>query len=226
MRIGHQIDLRMLLTTGGCDMTRRSIAKRAALAGTAALWIVLVGGRRDALHADDKSAGEGGCGPAASQARALVEALEGRVHAAEADLTKARELLTTLEGVPMPAAGAEEVDTGAVEGVWRIVGINGNGRGGDFEKAPYDEYKIMTAGHYLWLSFDPRNGAVLRSGGGTYAIQDGVYTAHVDYSNAPDLKAVTGQEYKGTCRLDGKRWYHYGKMTNGAVFDELWERVH
>jgi hypothetical protein len=32
-------------------------------------------------------------------------------------------------------------------------------------------------------------------------------------------------DYDGTCRLDGKLWYHYGRMPNGAVFDERWERV-
>ncbi len=93
-------------------------------------------------------------------------------------------------------------------------------------KPPYDEYKIMTAGHYLWLSFDPHSGKVLRSGGGTYTLDGENYTGHVDYSNADDLRAVVGLGYSGTCRLEGKRCYHYGRMTNGATFDELWERVH
>jgi hypothetical protein len=84
----------------------------------------------------------------------------------------------------------------------------------------------MTAGHYLWLSFNPQTGAVVRSGGGTYSLKDGVYTAHIDYSNAPDLQALVGQVYTGKCRLEGKKYYHYGHVTNGAEFDELWERVH
>jgi hypothetical protein len=147
-----------------------------------------------------------------------VKELEARVQAAEAELKKAKELLA--------AAQAAQNNTQSLEGVWRIVSINGNRPGGIFVKPPYDEYKIMTAGHYLWLSFDPDTGNVLRSGGGTYALDGETYTAHVDFSNANDLRAVAKQEYKGTCRLDGKRWYHYGTMTNGAVFDELWERVH
>lgn len=149
---------------------------------------------------------------------ARVEELEGRIQAAEAELKKARELLAAIR--------ASSQDTGRLEGVWRIVSINGNRPGGTFVKPPYDEYKIMTAGHYLWLSFDPETGKVLRSGGGTYTLDGEHYTAHVDYSNADDLRAVAGLEYRGTCRLEGKRWYHHGTMTNGAVFDELWERVH
>ena len=83
----------------------------------------------------------------------------------------------------------------------------------------------MTAGHYLWLSFNPQSGVVVRSGGGTYSLKDGVYTACVDYSNSRDLQAIVGQVYSGTCRLDGKLWYHNGTMPNGAGFDELWRRV-
>jgi hypothetical protein len=48
---------------------------------------------------------------------------------------------------------------------------------------------------------------------------------HVDYSNATDLRAVASQEYAGTSRFDGKRLFHFGTMTNGATFDELWEKV-
>jgi hypothetical protein len=159
------------------------------------------------LHADDK--------PSADD---RVKDLEERVRAAEFELKKAKELLSAIRSTSNT--------TKSLEGVWRIVSIDGNRPGGTFVKPPYDEYKIMTAGHYLWLSFDPGTGKVLRSGGGTYTLDGEDYTAHVDYSNAEDLRGVAGQEYKGKCRLDGKRWYHYGHMTNGAVFDELWERVH
>jgi len=147
-----------------------------------------------------------------------VKELEERVRAAEAELKKAEELLVAIRD-------AEKDDAAALEGVWRIVSINGNRPGGAFVKPPYDEYKIMTAGHYLWLSFKPDTGQVLRSGGGSYAVKGDQYTARVEYSNASDLKAIKGLEYKGTCRLEGSRCYHYGTMSNGAVFDELWEKV-
>ena len=67
--------------------------------------------------------------------------------------------------------------------------------------------------------------ASIRSGGGSYSVKGQDYTARVDYSNASDLKAIKGVEYKGTCRLEGARCYHYGTMSNGAVFDEVWEKV-
>jgi hypothetical protein len=170
--------------------------------------------------------------PGVAEARALVALLEARVQAAEANLKQAKELLAKLEGTEKPAPTARPVrdDRSAVadkrlEGVWRIVSIDGN-YGGEFRKPPYDEYKIMTAGHYLWLSFDPETGKVLRSGGGTYSLKGEKYTAHIDYSNSVDLRAVVGQDYTGTCKLEGKRWYHYGRVPSGGVFDELWERVH
>jgi hypothetical protein len=167
-----------------------------------------------------------------AEARALVTALEARVRLAEGDLNQAKDLLARLErrGNAAPSAPSalgelsESADT-QLEGVWRIVSIGGH-FGDEFRKPPYDEYKIMTAGHYLWLSFDPETGEVIRSGGGTYTLDGDRYAARVDYSRSDDLKAVVGQEYSGTCKVDGNKCHHYGHMPNGAVFDELWERVH
>jgi hypothetical protein len=168
-----------------------------------------------------------------AEARALVNALEAKLRSTEASLKKAKEVLAQLEGAgqaaekPITKNDALPADDEGklLEGVWRIVGIGGN-ESGVFQKPPYDEYKIMTAGHYLWLSLDPDTGKVIRSGGGVFTLKDGKYTAHIECSNAPDLQGVIGQDYTGTCKLDGKRWYHFGKVPSGGVFDELWERVH
>jgi hypothetical protein len=198
------------------------IRGRCVTLGAVALCALLHSGDQGSLHADDKSSIT--AQPGVAEAQSLVRALEARARAAQEDLAEAKELLARLEGSPKTVAAADE--TASLEGVWRIEGIGGNRNGGNFSKPPYDEYKIMTAGHYLWLSFNPQSGEVVRSGGGTYSLKGGVYTARVDYSNAQDLQAITGQEYKGTCRLEGKLWYHDGNMTNGASFDELWRRVH
>src|SRR5215472_14826720 len=48
----------------------------------------------------------------------LVKELEGRVQAAEAELAKAKELLAAIR--------ASSQDTRSLEGVWRIVSIDGN----------------------------------------------------------------------------------------------------
>jgi hypothetical protein len=202
-------------------MSGRMCGRWLALAAVGLCGFVL-SGDQGYLRADDESSRA--VQPGVAEARSLVKVLEVRARAAEEDLAKAKELLVSLEGLGASAGGKDE--TASLEGVWRVEGIGGNRSGGEFAKPPYDEYKIMTAGHYVWLSFNPQSGEVVRSGGGTYSLNNGVYTARVDYSNATDLEAITGQVYKGTCRLDGKLWYHNGTMPNGAVFDELWRRVH
>jgi hypothetical protein len=188
---------------------------------------------RGGARATETSQGKPADDQALAEARALVRTLEARLRSTEVSLGKARELVADLEGKPIAAgpvkagavADSDEDDTNRVEGVWRIVGVNGHASG-EYRKPPYDEYKIMSAGHYLWLSFNPDTGEVVRSGGGTYSIKGGVYTARIECSNSADLRAVAGGEYKGTCRIDGKKWYHYGSVPSGAGFDELWERVH
>jgi hypothetical protein len=194
------------------------------------LLLVLERGR---ARANETSPSKAADDQALVEARAVVKTLEARLRSTEASLGKARELVANLEGKPITVgpvkagaiADSDEDDTNSVEGVWRIVGVNGH-TSGEYRKPPYDEYKIMSAGHYLWLSFDPETGEVVRSGGGTYRIKGGVYTARIECSNSADLRAVAGGEYKGTCRIDGKKWYHFGSVPSGAGFDELWERVH
>jgi hypothetical protein len=162
-------------------------------------------------------------------ARKEVERLEAHLRATETSLAKARARLATLEFGDKGRA-AEVVDAFGnpvdkkLEGVWRIVGINGHNQG-EFQKPPYDEYKIMSGGHYLWLSFRPGTGDVLRSGGGVYTLKDGEYKARIECSNSPDLLSIMGKEYSGRCMIDGDKWYHNGKVPNGAPFDEVWRRV-
>jgi hypothetical protein len=207
--------------------TGRRVALVIGLGAGFALVIVLLAASRGRAQATEKP------GATLAEARARVEALEAQLRATEANLKKAKELLARLEGgenpspkeEPKKGVDAGEDQTDLVEGVWRIVGINGN-PSGNFQKPPYDEYKIMSGGHYLWLSFSPETGKVLRSGGGEYSIKDGKYTAHIECSNSDDLLAIAGLKYQGTFKLDGKKWYHFGRVPNGAVYDELWERVH
>jgi hypothetical protein len=192
---------------------------------------------------------------AVATARALVGQLEARARSAEENLKQARQLLAGLEGgatrvvarrnshveislgsddglvdgrplrILRGAAARNEVNGGNdLEGVWRLVGLNGH-ETGVYRDAPYAEYKIMGAGHYLWMSYAPDTGEIRRIGGGNYTSKDGNYTAHVECSNAEDLRGIIGQEYKFTYRLDGKKWHLFGPMPNGAVVDELWERV-
>jgi hypothetical protein len=197
-----------------------------------ALGVVLLGIERARARATERSETERKVDERVVEARAMVEVLEAKLRSTELSLKKAKDLLAQLEGggqlalnaTPRNDAKPEEDEGKLLEGVWRIVGIGGN-EGGEFRKAPYDEYKIMTAGHYLWLSFNPETGEVIRSGGGVYTLKDGKYTARIEGSRSPDLQAVIGQEYKGTCKLDGKKWYHFGSVPSGGVFDELWERV-
>lgn len=202
---------------------RKRRALWAGLGVATALAIVTFGVGRGRAQPPEKPA------TGVAEARALVAALEVQLRDARDNLNRARELLARLEADGKAGAGkdanAVEDQTDLVEGIWRITGINGNA-GGEFQKPPYDEYKIMSAGHYLWLSFDPETGKVLRSGGGAYSIKKGNYTARIEFSNSEDLRALVGQEYQGSFRLEGKKWYHHGTVPNGAVFDELWERVH
>jgi len=182
------------------------------------------------VRADDDAPDQAKTKAEIEDAKKEVERLESHFRAAETSLAKARARLASLSAAARVAV-PELLDAFGnppdkkLEGVWRIVGINGHNQG-EFQKPPYDEYKIMSGGHYLWLSFRPGTGEVLRSGGGVYTLKDGAYTARIECSNSPDLLSIMGKEYSGRCMIDGDKYYHNGHVPNGASFDEVWQRVH
>ena len=40
-----------------------------------------------------------------------------------------------------------------------------------------------------------------------------------------DFEVIRGKPQSFRCKVEGSRWHHEGKLSNGLTIDEVWERV-
>lgn len=80
--------------------------------------------------------------------------------------------------------------------------------------------KILNDTHWMFIRQSAQEFVFAQ--GGTYRLEDGVYTEIVGYSAEP---GNIGSEYVFECRLEGDSlWHHKGDL--GSMFvDEVWRRV-
>jgi len=121
---------------------------------------------------------------------------------------------------PKIAADARDMLTG----VWRVKGERYAGEK-EYRDVPYVQYKFLADGRFLWASYDRGTGEVLRTAGGTYVVKGDKYVERIEYANAEDLRGMIGVYLEFTLTVKDGKWRHTGKVPNGAVVDELWERA-
>jgi hypothetical protein len=76
----------------------------------------------------------------------------------------------------------------------------------------------------MWVSYD-RDGKAWRTAGGGYTVEQAVYEETPAYGTGSDFKIIKGKAQTFTWKLDGNKWLHTGKLSNGLTIDEVWERV-
>jgi hypothetical protein len=127
-----------------------------------------------------------------------------------------------------PQARATQANTAdaksPIEGAWKVVGVKAEGQD-DYQKVDYNQYKLVTNGHFIWAASDPNSGAMLNAAGGTYTIEKNQYTERIQYAQTYDLRALVGKDQKFTWKVEGDKWFHTGTLSSGQQIDELWERV-
>jgi hypothetical protein len=107
-------------------------------------------------------------------------------------------------------------------GTWKLVSAKYGGNESNLPQTA-TTLKHITPTHYMWLTYS-EDGAISRGAGGTYTLEGGEFTQMGQFGVASTFPLVKGTNtYK--CKIDGKKWYHTGKLANGLTIDEVWERV-
>jgi len=120
-----------------------------------------------------------------------------------------------------PAAGATaraapRPPTCRVDGTWELASVSVDGK--ERALSGYQQRKILTGGHFMWLGQAARRDTILRrtvadslrattvlGGSGSYTVSGSAYTERLDYFYDPN---GIGQTVPATCRVDGEYWYH------------------
>lgn len=108
-------------------------------------------------------------------------------------------------------------------GTWKMVSAK---YGGQESKLPegVTMVKHVTATQFMWASYD-KDGKVTRAAGGDYTLKGEVYEETPEYGISSDFDLIKGKAQKFKWKVEGKRWYHNGELSNGLTIEEVWERV-
>lgn len=108
-------------------------------------------------------------------------------------------------------------------GTWKLVSAKYGGQDFVFEEG-ITTLKHVTPTQFMWASFD-KTGKVTRSAGGDYTLEGEVYEETPEYGISSDFDEIKGKAQVFKWKLEGNKWYHKGKLSNGLTIEEVWERV-
>ncbi len=78
--------------------------------------------------------------------------------------------------------------------------------------------KIITDGTFIWYNYDKENKNVIAMGGGSYELEGGSYTEHIEFYHPPGQN-MEGAAIPFRCEVNGDEWHHAGYI-NDREFDE------
>jgi ketosteroid isomerase-like protein len=108
-------------------------------------------------------------------------------------------------------------------GSWKLVSAKSGGQLIEFPPGT-TILKHVTPTHFVWVHYD-RNGQITQAGGGSYVLDGTRYDETPEYGLGEGVQPLLGKRQSFTARVEGNRWYHGGQESNGAVIEEIWERM-
>jgi hypothetical protein len=118
--------------------------------------------------------------------------------------------------------GAEKSDNKLV-GTWKLTSAKYGGNEFKFPEG-MTMLKHVTPTQFMWATYDPE-GKVTRAAGGAYKVTGEVYEETPEYGISSDFDVIKGKAQTFKWKVDGNKWYHNGKLSNGLTIDEEWERI-
>jgi hypothetical protein len=107
-------------------------------------------------------------------------------------------------------------------GTWKLVSAK---YGGEEVKFPEGSttLKHVTPTHFTWLTYE-QDGKMVRCAGG-YTLKGEEYVETPEYGMSQDFETIKGKAQTFKCSIEGNKWHHDGKLSNGLTIEEVWERV-
>jgi hypothetical protein len=108
-------------------------------------------------------------------------------------------------------------------GTWKLVSGKYGGQEFKFPEGS-THIKHVTPTQFMWATYD-KDGVVSRAAGGTYTLKGETYEELPEYGLSSDFDLIKGKAQTFTWKVEGNKWYHNGKLSNGQTIEEVWQRV-
>jgi hypothetical protein len=117
----------------------------------------------------------------------------------------------------------EDAAAGKLVGTWKLVSAKYGGRESDLPNL-LTTLKHMTPAQYMWVSYD-KDGKVIRTAGGPYTFKGETMESTPEYGMSADFEVIRGKRQSYTVKVEGRRLFQSGTLSNGMTLEEVWERV-
>jgi hypothetical protein len=121
------------------------------------------------------------------------------------------------------AQTAEAKTDNKLLGTWNMVSAKYAGQEFKFPEGT-TTLKHVTPSQFIWVGHD-ENGKITRAAGGSYTIKGDTYEEVPQYGLSDDFDIIKGKPQVFKWKIEGNKWLHNGKLSNGLTIEEVWERV-
>lgn len=108
-------------------------------------------------------------------------------------------------------------------GTWKMSSAKYGGKEFKFAEGS-TTVKHITPTQFMWATYD-KDGKVTRTAGGSYTLKGDDYEETPEYGISTDFDTIKGKAQTFKCKIEGNKWHHDGKLSNGLTIEEVWERV-
>ena len=140
-------------------------------------------------------------------------------------VTKKDDVLTLRYEESMVWMFVDDAANVPMAGAWHIT-ERSNGGQGDLVKIHQEgtrkTLKLLSKTRFQWFAIDPAVKGFYGTGGGTYTAKDGKYTEDIQFFSKDNNRV--GTSLKFDWKLNGGRWDHSGKSSDGKPIHEVWEK--
>lgn len=157
----------------------------------------------------------------------MKKAINANVLTSGAQVARWLALIIALTVTAAPARSDEPKGNARSEnkllGTWKLVSAKYGGQEFKFEEG-FTMVKHVTATQFMWASYE-KDGKVTRAAGGYYTLKGEVYEETPEYGISSDFDLIKGKAQTFKWKVEGNKWHHNGKLSNGLTIEEVWERV-
>lgn len=115
------------------------------------------------------------------------------------------------------ANGGRTKNSNRLDGTWELVNSQQLPKGAR-------DIKIISAGHFIFVTYDTKSGAVFGTGGGTCILNASSYKEHVDFGDRLS-RGIVGKNQQFTIKVDKDTFTQTGTLSNGKALSETWRRA-
>jgi hypothetical protein len=108
-------------------------------------------------------------------------------------------------------------------GTWKVLSAK---YGGTEVKWPpgTTTVKHVTPTQFMWATYD-KDSKIIQAAGGPYTLRGEDYMETLEYGLGAVFEQIKGKTLSFKCKVEGNKWYHNGRSSDGTTVEEVWERI-